>query len=225
MKVRLSKEHRNKQISYGGSLYPVMQQILMRESPNLRSGHRAIEHFGVASLDNKNRLLNVELVNLGSVNRLQVSQPKVGTEVFRIAIYKTAPRVVLVHNHPSGDIGKHAPNEHDKNFTDHMIKAGKLLDIDVADHLVITETDYYSFNDRGYMQLLLKSGKYEITLAETEEMKKWKIEFERKTAKEENSRAIAARLLEKGISVNDVVAFTKLRKSSVEKMMREIGKE
>jgi hypothetical protein len=98
MKVRLSKEHRNKQISYGGSLFPVMQQILMRESPNLRSGHRAIEYFWVASPDNKNRLLNVELVNLGSVNRLQVSQPKVGTEVFRIAIYKAAPRVVLVHN-------------------------------------------------------------------------------------------------------------------------------
>jgi DNA repair protein RadC len=217
MKVRLSKEHRNKQINYGGSLYPVMQQILMRESKI----HRAIEHFWVASLDNKNRLLNVELVNLGSVNRLQVRPP----EVFRIAIYKAAPRVVLVHNHPSGDIGKHAPNDNDKNFTDHMIKAGKLLNIDVADHLVITETEYYSFNDRGYMQLLLKSGKYEITLAETEEMKAWKIKFERQAAAEENSRAIAARLLEKGISVNDVVAFTKLRKSSVEKMVREMGKK
>jgi DNA repair protein RadC len=217
MKVRLSKEHRNKQINYGGSLYPVMQQILMRESKI----HRAIEHFWVASLDNKNRLLNVELVNLGSVNRLHVKPP----EVFRIAIYKAAPKVVLVHNHPSGDIGKHAPNEHDKNFTDHMIKAGKLLNIDVVDHLVISETNFYSFNDRGYMQLLLKSGKYEITLAETEEMKAWKIKFERQAAAEEAQRAMAEIMIKENEPIDKIIRFTKLRKSSVMKMIREMGEK
>jgi DNA repair protein RadC len=217
MNVRLPKEHRKKEINYGGSLYPVMQSILMRES-RIR---RAIEHFWVASLDNKNRLVNVELINLGSVNRVTVKPP----EVFRIAIYKAAPRVVLVHNHPSGDIGILTPNEADKNFTDHMLKAGKLLNIDVADHLVITETDYYSFNERGYMLLLSKSGKYEITLAESEEMKAWKIEEERKMAKDEKARDIAAWMISKNMSVPDIVEATKLRKSSVEKMRREMGGE
>jgi DNA repair protein RadC len=101
-----------------------------------------------------------------------------------------------------------------------MIKAGKLLNIDVADHLVITETEYYSFNDRGYMQLLLKSGKYEITLAETEEMKAWKIEFERKAAKDEKARAIAVKMIKKKFAVSEIVELTGLRKSSVEKMVR-----
>jgi DNA repair protein RadC len=222
MNIKLRSEHRNKEINYGGSLYPVMQSILMRENPIRRS----IEHFWVASLDNKNRLLNVELVNLGLVNRVHVKPP----EVFRIPIYKSAPRVVLVHNpataggdrHPSGDIGILTPNEADKNFTDHMLKAGKLLNIDVADHLVITETDYYSFKDRGYMLLLTKSGKYEITLAETEEIKVWHYEMERKKGEDKAKREIALRLLELGNSVDDIVKITKLRKSSVEKLKREI---
>jgi DNA repair protein RadC len=214
MNVRLLKEHRNKEINYGGSLYPVMQSILMREAPI----RRAIEHFWVASLDNKNRLLNVELVNLGSVNRVTVKPP----EVFRIAIYKAAPRVILIHNHPSGDIGILTPNEADKNFTDHMLKAGKLLNIDVADHLVITETDYYSFKDRGYMLLLTKSGKYEITLAETEEIKAWHYEMERKKGEDKRAREMALRMLSDGFDVDAVVKYTKLRKSSVERMKKEI---
>jgi DNA repair protein RadC len=200
MKVRLPKEHRNKEINYGGSLYPVMQSILMRES---KIG-RAIEHFWVASLDNKNRMLNVELINLGSVNRVQVKPP----EVFRIPIYKAAPRVVLVHNHPSGYLVILTPNEADKNFTEHMLKDGKLLNIDVADHLVITETEYYSFKDRGYMLLLTKSGKYEITPAETEEMKAWNEEILLKQGEDKRARAMAIEMIKDKESVEKIVRYT-----------------
>ncbi len=217
MNVRLPKEHRNKPINFGESLYPVMQQILMREG-KIR---RAIEHFWVASLDSKNRLVNVELVNLGSVNRLQVRPP----EVFRIAIYKAAPRIVLVHNHPSGVLDKIVPNEADRNFTDHMIKAGKLLDIDVADHLVITETEFYSFKEAGYMLLLSQSGKYQITTAESEDMRKWKEEILLKQGKDEKAREIAATMIQHNKSVDEIVLFTKLRKSSVEKMVKEMRKK
>ncbi len=217
MNVRLLKEHRNKPINFGESLYPVMQQILMLEG-KIR---RAIEHFWVASLDNKNRLVNVELVNLGAVNRLQVRPP----EVFRIAIYKAAPRIVLVHNHPSGVLDKIVPNEADRNFTDHMIKAGKLLDIDVADHLVITETEFYSFKEKGYMLLLSQSGKYQITTAESEDMKKWKIEVERKMAKEEEKKDIAAEMIRNNESIEKIIQYTKLRKTSINKMIRELGKK
>jgi DNA repair protein RadC len=217
MNVRVPKEHRNKQINYGGSLYPVMQSILLRES-KIR---RAIEHFWVASLDNKNRLVNVELINLGAVNRVHVKPP----EVFRIAIYKAAPRVVLVHNHPSGVLGKIVPNDADRNFTDHMIKAGKLLNIDVADHLVITETEYYSFNDHGYILLLSQSGKYQITTAESEDMKKWKIKVERKLAAEEKAKEIAVKMVKDGFDADTVVKYSGLRKTSINKMIREMGKK
>jgi DNA repair protein RadC len=217
MDARLSKDHRNKEIHRGGDLFPVMKNILMRES-KIR---RAIEHFWVASLDTKNRLLNVELVSLGSVNRVTAKPP----EVFRIPIYKAAPKVVLIHNHPSGDLGILTPNEADKNFTDHMMKAGKLLNIEVADHLVITETDYYSFSERGYMLLLSKSGLFEITQKESEEMKEWKYEIERKKGEDKRARDIAAWMLKQNMPIEKIVEGTKLRRNSVEKMRREMGKK
>jgi DNA repair protein RadC len=217
MDARLSKDHRNKEIHRGGDLYPVLKSILMRES-KIR---RAIEHFWVASLDTKNRLLNVELVSLGSVNRVTAKPP----EVFRIPIYKAAPKVVLIHNHPSGDLGILTPNEADKNFTDHMMKAGKLLNIEVADHLVITETDYYSFSERGYMLLLSKSGMFEITQKESEEMKEWKYEIERKKAVDKHAREMAMKMLQHGKLDDEIILFTGLRRSSVEKMRREMGKK
>jgi DNA repair protein RadC len=218
MNIKLRSEHRNKEINCSNSLYPVMHHILMREDKVRRN----IEHFWVASLDTKNRLLNVELVNLGSVNRVAVKPP----EVFRIAIYKAAPKVVLVHNHPSGDIGILTPNEADKNFTDHMMKAGKLLNIEVADHLIITETaGYYSFAEHGYMLLLSKSGLFEITQKESEEMKEWKYEIERKKGADERARQMATWMLNKGMPVGDIIEATKLRRSSVEKMKREMGKK
>jgi DNA repair protein RadC len=217
MNVRLLKEHRNKEINQGSSLYPVMQSILMREAKVRRS----IEHFWVASLDTRNRLLNVELVNLGSVNRVAVKPP----EVFRIPIYKAAPKVVLVHNHPSGYLGILTPNEADKNFTDHMMKAGKLLNIEVADHLIITETACYSFAEHGYMLLLSKSGLFEITQKESEEMKAWREEVLLKRGKDEARREMAAWMLKQNMSIEKIVEGTKLRRSSVEKMKREMGKK
>jgi DNA repair protein RadC len=129
----------------------------------------------------------------------------------------------LVHNHPSGYLGPLTPNEADKNFTDHMLKAGKLLNIEVVDHLIITETKYYSFNERGYMLLLNKSGKYEITTAETEDMKTWKMEIERKKAKDEAKRAMALSLLKEGLPAEFVVKHTALGKVIINKMIREMG--
>jgi RadC-like JAB domain len=58
-------------------------------------------------------------------------------------------------NH-GGNMGVLTPNEADKNCTDHTIKAGNLLNIGVADHLVLTETEYYSFKDRGYTAAIIK---------------------------------------------------------------------
>ncbi len=212
MNAKLRKDQLAKVIRYADDLYPVMQNILMREN-KIR---RAIEHFWVASLDVKRRLLNVELVNIGGVRHVNIEPP----EIFRIAIYKAAVSVVLVHNHPSGML---EPSGEDFNFTDRLIKVGKLLNIKVVDHLIITETDYLSMEEQGIMERLKKSGLYEITLKESEDMKAWREEALKRKAKEENSRAIAMRMLERGIAVEDIVLFTKLRKSSVEKMRREMG--
>jgi DNA repair protein RadC len=214
MKARLSKEDLKKQIYYGADLYPVMQSIFMREA-KIR---RVQEHFWVASLNVKGKLLNVELINIGATNRIAVQPP----EVFRIAIYKAAVSIILVHNHPSGVL---KPSHEDRQQTDRFMKVGKLLSIKVEDHLIISETDCYSMQANGVLDELRKSGLYEVTLKETEDVKKWREEELAKTAKEEKAREIALKLLNFGLSVDDVVANTGLRKSSVEKMVKELGKK
>jgi DNA repair protein RadC len=212
MKARLSKEDLKKSIYYGSDLYPVMQSIFMREA-KIR---RVQEHFWVASLNVKGRLLNVELINIGATNRIAVQPP----EVFRIAIYKAAVSIILVHNHPSGVL---MPSHEDRQQTDRFMKVGKLLNIKVEDHLIISETNCYSMQANGVLDELRKSGLYEVTLKETEEMKKWREEELAKKSREDEKRQIADKLLSDGFDTDAVVKYTGLRKSSVEKMKREMG--
>lgn len=74
------------------------------------------------------------------------------------------------------------------------------------------------------MKGLAKSGLYEVTHKESEEMKQWREEELRKRAGDDKAREIALRSIELGLSVDDIVKITGLRKASVEKMRREIGK-
>jgi DNA repair protein RadC len=220
MKARLSNEDLKKEIYYGSDLYPVMQSIFMREA-RIR---RVQEHFWVASLNNKGRLLNVELVNIGATNRIAVQPP----EVFRIAIYKAAVSIILVHNPATKSGGRHPsgvlkPSHEDRHQTDRFMKVGKLLSIKVEDHLIISETDCYSMQANGVLDELRKSGLYEVTLKETEEMRKWREEElakQAKQAKEDERRVMAAKMLAKNEPIDKVVEYTGLRKSSVEKMVR-----
>jgi DNA repair protein RadC len=211
MNATLRKNQLKLPIYNAGDLYPVMQSILMQES----KVRRAMEHFWVASLDTQYRLLNVELVNIGAANRAGVQPP----EVFRIAIYKAAMHAILVHNQPGDEL---QPSAADKDFTDRMLKVGKLLNIDVMDHLIISETNYTSFSDTGIMAQLAKSGLYEVTRKESEEMLAWKYEIERKKGEDKAKREMAVKLFKDGFDVEAVVKYTGLRKSSVEKMKREM---
>jgi DNA repair protein RadC len=211
MNARLRKEHVNKDISRTSELYPVMQSILLKEHPM----RRAIEYFWVASLNNKNRLLNVELVSIGAANRVGVQPP----EVFRLAIYKAAPRIIMVHNHPSGDL---IPSDGDRHQTDRMMKVGKLLNIEVIDHLIITETDCFSMRDAGILAELEESGLFEVTSKISKEMKEWQEEELKKKAVAERNREIAALLIKKGLGIAEIVEISKLRKSVVEKMVKEV---
>src|SRR5690606_40012143 len=98
MNVRLTQEQKIR-ILNSGDVYNVMQQVLLRENKIRRNQ----EHFWVVGLNNKNKILFIELISLGAVNSVQVNPP----EVFRMAIYKMAVKMILVHNHPSG-----RPEEH-----------------------------------------------------------------------------------------------------------------
>lgn len=90
----------------------------------------AQEAFHVLSLDAKNRLINRHLVTLGVADACLVHS----REVFRAAIQDGASAVVLLHNHPSGDP---TPSAEDLRITRQLIEAGKIVDINVLDHVII----------------------------------------------------------------------------------------
>jgi len=100
------------------------------------------EHLRVILLDTRNRVLSIEKVYVGSLNSSTV---RVG-ELFRAAIQRSAASIILVHNHPSGDP---TPSPEDVALTRSVVQSGKLLDIDVLDHLIIGLNRWISLKEKG----------------------------------------------------------------------------
>lgn len=101
-----------------------------------------VEHLRVIMLNTKSMVLGNADVYKGSVNSSQI---RVG-EVFRPALQRNAPSVVIVHNHPSGDA---TPSPDDVAVTRALIQAGKLLDIQVLDHIVVGHGQWSSLKEKG----------------------------------------------------------------------------
>jgi len=99
------------------------------------------EHFVVAILDRKGSILGLNTVSVGTVSS-SVVHPR---EVFKPAIIMGASSIILAHNHPSGDT---VPSTEDIEVTKRLVEAGKILRIEVLDHVIIGD-GYYSFKERG----------------------------------------------------------------------------
>ncbi len=93
-------------------------------------------------LDTRNRVLDIVPVYRGSVNSSQV---RIG-ELFKAAIRRNAASIVVIHNHPSGDP---TPSPDDVAITRGIVQSGKLLDVDVLDHIVIGRGKFVSLKERG----------------------------------------------------------------------------
>jgi len=100
------------------------------------------EHLRVLLLNTKNQVLAMPEVYKGNVNSTLV---RVG-ELFREAVREGCPALIVVHNHPSGDP---TPSRDDVEMTRQMVEAGRLLGIDVLDHIVIGRQSYVSLRERG----------------------------------------------------------------------------
>lgn len=101
--------------------------------------YEAKENFYVLILDTKNQVINISKISEGSVNTSIVNPANVFKEVLK---YETSNSIVLAHNHPSGDP---TPSIDDVNITEQIIKAGKLLNIEIIDHIIIGDGIYTSF--------------------------------------------------------------------------------
>jgi len=100
------------------------------------------EELWVLVLDTKNRVISKDQLYKGSLNSSTV---RIG-EVFRAAIQRNAASVIVVHNHPSGDP---TPSPEDISLTRALIQAGKLLDIELLDHVIIGGNQYVSLKDKN----------------------------------------------------------------------------
>ena len=191
-------------------VYAIMQKVLLRENKIDRDR----EHFWILGLANNNRLLFIELISLGSVNKTIVEP----MEVFSFALQKRAVKIILVHNHPSGGL---IPSPADEDITDRLIQVGLIVDTPVLDHLIITEERYISFKEKGIMERLARSLKYvppyqlkqrmkEIATKISEEM----VVRERRLEKLE----IAKALWENGASVDLIVKSTGLSQEEIEQL-------
>ncbi|HXV65328.1 MAG TPA: DNA repair protein RadC [Vicinamibacteria bacterium] len=107
-----------------------------------RFGTKPLEEFGILVLDTRNGLKRLHMVSSGSLNGSLV-HPR---EVFREAAVSRAAAIIAFHNHPSGDP---APSREDHDLTRRLRQAGKILGIELLDHVVVAAGRYWSFKEHG----------------------------------------------------------------------------
>jgi len=101
-----------------------------------------VEQFKVMLLNKANRVLGICTLTTGNVSGT-IADPK---QVFAVALKANAPKIIIAHNHPSGNL---IPSASDYGITRTIKSAGDFLDIDVIDHLIITVEGFYSFANEG----------------------------------------------------------------------------
>ncbi len=236
MNVRLNKNQKIK-INSSRDIYNIMKQILLREN---KYGITK-EHFWVVGLGIDNRIMYIELVSLGGINSATVNP----NEVFTLAAQRNVPKLILVHNHPGESLN---PTEDDKDLTDRLIQAARLVSTEVIDHLIITPEEYYSFVDNQLFAKLLESKKYvlyyELEDKAREQGKeqgiseglkeglkigkiKWKKEGKEEgekkgiiKGKKEREIEIAKNLLSMGLKIENVAKATGLSKAQITKLAK-----
>jgi len=100
------------------------------------------EHFVIFYLDSRNQEIKREIISVGSLNANLV-HPR---EVFEPAVRHLAAQVILAHNHPSGDP---EPSEDDLEITKRLTESGKILGIEVVDHIIVVKNGFLSFKEKN----------------------------------------------------------------------------
>lgn len=134
---RLSNQtplYKSKELTDSQKVYQLMKS-------KLKDYHK--EHFYIIVLNSRG--YSIAEVSIGSLNA-SIVHPR---EVFAEAVKNKAASIILVHNHPSGDP---EPSEDDLDLTQRMVEAGKILGIEVIDHVIISKNSYFSFKEKKLLQ-------------------------------------------------------------------------
>ena len=106
---------------------------------------KAKEHFKLILLNTRNKIIGFSTISIGTLNA-NIVHPR---EVFKDAIVHNAASVILVHNHLSGDP---EPSEDDLEITKRFVESGKILGIEVIDHIIVTKGSFFSFKEKGLIK-------------------------------------------------------------------------
>lgn len=112
-------------------------QMMIEELKDLQQ-----EHLIVLYLNTKNHLIKKDTLFIGGLNQ-SVAHPR---EIFRLAVRYSAARIILVHNHPSGDT---TPSGNDLAFTKRIFECGELMGVELLDHLIVGGDRYCSLKERS----------------------------------------------------------------------------
>ena len=215
MTIELTDEQKIKLLN-SDDVFSVMQDILLREEKI----DQEKEHFWMIGLANNNRILYIELVSLGSINSTTVEP----MNVFRVAVLKGAIKVIMIHNHPSGEL---KPSESDEDLTDRLIQVGRILNIKVIDHMVISTKSYLSFKDTGLLTALELSTKWvpqfeliEQIRKEEKKIREQALRMEREKAKIDKEKAVK-KSKEEGIKEGEINGIEKGKKEGKKEGSKE----
>ncbi len=192
MTIRLTAKQKIKLLNID-ELFIIMQDILMRE----KKIDRNKEHFWLVCLANNNQILMIELISLGSVKNTIVEP----MDVFSFALQKRAVKIIMVHNHPSGEL---IPSRSDIKVTEKMMAVGHLVDVPIIDHMIISEKDYFSFADSGLLAKIERESNIDLTFKKQEAQAREIIQEKLKIAK---------KLLKRGLDFPAVIKIVGLTMS------------
>ena len=139
MIIKISEKKQKTFYTSPDQIAEIMKTILKRESEFDRSR----EHFWGVYLNARNQIQRIELLFLGTLNANLV-HPR---EIFKAGLESNAAQIIVCHNHPSGDT---EPSEDDLMITKRIVEAGKIMGVEIIDHLIIAEKEkYFSFKNKG----------------------------------------------------------------------------
>lgn len=222
MDIKLGKNDK-RYIEGSDDVFSIMQRVLLRENKI----DKEKEHFWIIGMNEAGYILYIELIALGSVKAVNIEP----MNVYRVAVMKNATRVIAIHNHPSGRL---VPSKADLDITDRLIQVGRILNIALVDHLIISTEAYESFRNMGIMDDLEKSLTYVPTYQVVEQIRqeekkiardkvklandKTKIERERR---EKLEFAMVSTLIDKNVSIEDIAKIMKITIREVEKIINK----
>lgn len=132
-KTEIDEETKAKEITSAKNAYELVKSKIVNYKK---------EHFVVISLDIRNKFLGMDTISIGTLNANLV-HPR---EVFDAVIRRHAAQIIIAHNHPSDDP---EPSEDDLMITKRLVESGKILGIEVTDHVIITKTGFFSFKAKN----------------------------------------------------------------------------